>query len=365
MAGDYEPGQSDGPPEGGPVKSFLEHLEDLRWVLLKSIVALGLGMLVCLMGANYVVGIIKWPLSHAHVPEPKHGTNPVVSVSFGTNHLANFELTPAQAKALPFGTNRFVSVNVEPLTIGTNQVLGWHVVPNATAATEAQRVNIELVNLSPAGGFVVAFQVAIYGGAVLASPFIFYFLASFIFPALKMHEQKHVFRALVVGMGLFLIGVAFCYFALMPVALAAAQMYSNWLGLGAFEWRAEDYISFVCKFMLGMGLGFELPVVLLTLVKIGVLNYATLAKARRYMIVINLILGAVLTTPEPITQLIMFVPLQFLYEFSVAIAWYWDQPDRAKARRRLALVMVLLLAVIGLIAAGYFYGWPLLRQHWQ
>ena len=94
----------------------------------------------------------------------------------------------------------------------------------------------------------------------------------------------------------------------MPVALAAAQMYSRWLGLGAFQWRAEEYISFVCKFLLGMGLGFELPVVVLTLVKIGVLDYRMLSQARRYMIVINLILGAVLTTPEPITQLVMFVP---------------------------------------------------------
>ena len=363
MAGDYEPGYSEGPPEGGPVKTFLEHLEDLRWVLLKSIVALGLGMLVCLLGANYVMGIIKWPLTHA--PAPTHGTNQVVSVSFGRNHLTTFELTPGQQKSLPFGTNRFVAVSVEPLTLGTNQVLGWHVIQDATATAEAQRMNIELVNLSPAGGFVVAFQVAIYGGAVLASPFIFYFIAAFIFPALRMHEQKHVFRALVVGMGLFLLGVSFCYFLLMPLALAAAQMYSNWLGLGAFQWRAEEYISFVCKFMLGMGLGFELPVVLLTLVKIDVLSYSTLAKARRYMIVINLILGAVLTTPEPITQLIMFVPLQLLYEFSVAVAWYWDQPDRARARRRLALVTGLVLAAAGLLWAGYVYGWPLLRQHWR
>jgi sec-independent protein translocase protein TatC len=136
---------------------------------------------------------------------------------------------------------------------------------------------------------------------------------------------------LFVGGGLFLTGVSFCYFILMPVALAASQMYSNWLGFGALQWRAEDYISFVCRFLLGMGLGFELPVVLLTLVKIGVLSYTTLSKARRYMIVINLILGAVLTTPEVITQLVMFVPLQLLYEITVWIAWYWERRDRKRA----------------------------------
>ena len=193
-------------------------------------------------------------------------------------------------------------------------------------------MNIELVNLSPAGGFVVAFQVGLYGGALLASPFIFYFVAGFVFPALKIRERKYVYHGLVIGVGLFLTGVAFCYFILMPVALAAAQMYSQWLGFGALQWRAEDYISFVCKFMLGMGLGFELPVVILTLVKIGVIDYQTLAKARRYMIVINLILGAVLTTPEPITQLVMFIPLQGLYEITVWIAWYWDRREKQRAR---------------------------------
>ena len=104
-------------------------------------------------------------------------------------------------------------------------------------------------------------------------------------------------------------------------------------------------------------------VVLLTLVRLGVLSYAVLSKARRYMIVINLILGAVLTTPEPITQLVMFVPLQFLYELSVWIAWYWDQPDRAKARRQLLLALVVVLLIIGLIVAGCIHGWPLLQRY--
>ena len=159
-----------------------------------------------------------------------------------------------------------------------------------------------------------------------------------MFPALRLKERKYIYRALFIGGGLFLMGVSFCYFILMPVALAASQMYSQWLGLGAFQWRAEEYISFVCKFMLGMGLGFELPVVILTLVKIDILSYATLRKMWRYMIVINLVLGALLTTPEVITQVLMAGPLYLLYEITVWIAWYWEQPDRAKARRALLLL---------------------------
>jgi sec-independent protein translocase protein TatC len=328
MAGDYETEQPE-VHEGGPVKSFLEHLEDFRWVLIKSAAAIGLAMLLCLVAGNYVIGVIKWPMTQAKISWP--GTNQVAVVNFGTNHLGNFQLSAEEQKILNFGTNRFVSVTVEPLTLGTNQFLGWRVNSDAGAIADAQRLHVELVNLSPAGGFFVAFQVAIYGGAVLASPFVFYFFATFIFPALKMREQKYIYRGLFFAVGLFLIGVSFCYFILMPVALAASQMYSQWLGLGAFQWRAEDYISFVCRFMLGMGLGFELPVVLLTLVKIGVLDYSLLRKMWRYMLVINFVLGALLTTPEVLTQVLMAVPLYMLYEITVWIAWYWERRDKRRA----------------------------------
>ena len=116
----------------------------------------------------------------------------------------------------------------------------------------------------------------------------------------------------------------------MPIALAASQKYSQWLGFSAYQWKADEYISFVCKFMLGMGLGFEMPVVILTLVKIGVLNYRILKAGRRYMIIINLVLGAILTTPEVITQIIMFLPLQFLYEISIWVAWYWERQEKKR-----------------------------------
>ncbi len=315
--------------EGGPVKSFLEHLEDLRWVLIKSVVALGIAMLMCLIAGNHVVIILKRPLERAKISYP--GTNQILTLLFGTNQLGVFPLSPEQQNALKLGTNRFVAAHIETSTMGTNQVLTWHVDDDPELAEKAQRLKIDLINLSPANGFFVAFQVAFYGGMVLASPFIFYFIAMFVFPALKMREKRYVYRGLGFGVGLFLFGVVFCYFALMPVALAASQKYSQWLGFSAYQWKADEYISFVSKFMLGMGLGFEMPVVILTLVKIGILNYTILSKGRRYMIVVNLVLGALLTTPEVITQLIMFLPLQLLYEISIWIAWYWERQERKRA----------------------------------
>jgi sec-independent protein translocase protein TatC len=313
--------------EGGPVKSFLEHLEDLRWVLIKSGVAAGVAMLACLLGGNYVVRVLEWPLKRA--PVRHSAKTQTVRVLFGTNQLSVLHITTNDPLASLVGTNRFVRLDLAPAIQGTNRVLEWRAQDDSEGAPE-RGLGIEIVNLSPAGSFIVATKVAFYGGLLLASPFIFYFVAHFVFPALKLREKKYIYRGLVFAGGLFLTGVCFCYFVLMPVALAASVQYAEWLGFTANQWRAEDYLGFVLKFLLGMGLGFELPVVVLTLVKIGVLNYRLLAAGRRYVIVISAVVGAILTTPEVITQILMAVPLYVLYEICVWVAWYWERQEKKR-----------------------------------
>jgi len=94
MAEDPEAERLNAPEEeeGGPVKSFLEHLEDLRWVLIKSVAALGVAILLCLIAGNYVVNILKYPLTRTKHAYP--GTNQVVTAFFGTNRLGVFTLSP-------------------------------------------------------------------------------------------------------------------------------------------------------------------------------------------------------------------------------------------------------------------------------
>lgn len=311
--------------EGGPTKSFLEHLEDLRWVLMKCAAAVAVTFLLCLFAAPRLVEILKWPLERSGMNKP--GKEPTVSFNLGTNSLGVFRLDHSQSNL--FGTNLHTALEIVPLTIGTNSLLGLRPSTNEIAL-RASREKIHLVTFGPASPFFLAVQIALYGGIALASPFLFYFIGTFVFPALKVKEKKYTFTGLGVGILLFLMGVCFCYFIMMPIALKAAAQYSEWMGLPSAVWRAEEYISFVCKFILGMGLGFELPVVLLVLVKIGILDYAKLAAFRRYMIVINLILGAMLTTPEVVTQVLMAIPLQLLYEITIWIAWYWERKERKR-----------------------------------
>ncbi len=312
--------------EGGPVKSFLEHLEDFRWMLIKCCAAVGVMMLICLIAGNWVIEILKWPLRHTDLLI----RNPPQLVMFrmGTNVLGNVTLGTNQLGALSLGTNHQVVLQFETVDVGGNQIVALRTITNAPAPP--RKPLVDLINLSPAEAFFLAFKVAIYAGILLASPFLFYYIGQFVLPALRIKEKKYLLRGSAVGLVLFLVGVSFCYFILMPVALRASMQYSEWLGFTATQWRAGDYIGFVCKFMLGMGLGFELPVVILVLVKIGILNYRMLAGFRRYMIVINLILGAVLTTPEVITQVLMFIPLQLLYEMTIWITWYWERKDKKR-----------------------------------
>ncbi len=130
---------------------------------------------------------------------------------------------------------------------------------------------------------------------------------------------------------LFVVGVVFCYLLIMQVALMASVQFSQWMGFGADEWRAEEYVSFVFKFMLGMGLSFQLPLVILTLVKVGLVDYESLAGFRQYFIVGNLVLSAVITpSGDPFTMVLMALPLQLLYEGSLLVARRWARQERER-----------------------------------
>ena len=312
---------------GGAVKSFLEHLEDLRWMLIKTATATLVAMCVCLFGVHKLVAILKWPLDRAAVMRTT--TNQLVTVQFGLNRLGTFDLKTNQLGSLNLGTNRNVAIELVPIQNGTNeQMLALRVMPDKNGIDPN---GPDLIFLDPAAPFLSSLHLAFFGGLIFASPFVLYFIGQFVMPALKIKEKKYFLQAFAVGVLLFLTGICVAYFFIMPTALKFAETYANWMGVKVPDWRAETYFSFVLKFMLGMGLGFEMPVVLLALVKVGVLDYQKLSGMRRYMIVINLILGALLTTPEVLTQIVMGIALQLLYEVSVWIAWYWEREDRKRA----------------------------------
>ncbi len=317
--------------EGGAVKSFLEHLEDLRWMLIKSGAAVLMAMMVCLFGVQTLVKILDWPLVRAqqrHVAFLPENTNQSVTIQLGALTLQTIQTPTNHFGSFDLGTNPHVILHLDPVLVGTNTFLQMSVGNNGATPEES---GPKLVFMDPSGPFISSLHIAFFGGLLLASPFVIYFLGEFVMPALKMIEKKYFLRGFYFGTILFLMGVSFAYFIVMPAALKFAELYANWMGLQVPYWQAETYWGFEIKFMFGMGAGFELPVVLLALVKIGILNYSKLTAMRRYMIVINLILGALLTTPEVFTQVCMAIALQILFELAVFIAWYWERQEKKRA----------------------------------
>src|SRR5215813_14077453 len=167
--------------EGGPVKSFLEHLEDLRWVLIKSLAAAGVAMVACFFGGNYLTKILLRPLAKA----PIQYSGKTAQIFLGTNQLALLSVKQDDVWSGIVGTNRHVRLEFVPIPQDGTVMLGCKI----TAENDQQGLNIPVIGLGPAESFIVATKLALYGGLVIASPFIFYYVAAFVFPALKMREK--------------------------------------------------------------------------------------------------------------------------------------------------------------------------------
>ena len=306
-------------------KSFLGHLEDLRQALVKCAWSLGIALVLCLLFVDKITWVLEYPLRHMQIFEqPK----PTVAFELGKTILGPYEVSRDQFAGLPEGAAPHAVFRVGTSKVGNEQVLTLALEPDYTGP---QPTMVRLRNDGPGEAVYVAFKVALYASFVVSAPLWLYFAGQYILPALKVREKGFLRMWLGWGVFLFLLGVVTTYFFLLPVALRASVEYSHLLGFEATEWRAEEYISFCTNFMLGMGFGFQFPLVLLTLVKIGLIDYRFLAKYRRHAIVLSFILGAVLTTPEVLTQVAMALPLYILYETCIWIAWYWDRKKRKAA----------------------------------
>ncbi|HSY53139.1 MAG TPA: twin-arginine translocase subunit TatC [Opitutaceae bacterium] len=310
----------------GGKKSFWDHLDDLRKVLVRSAIAIGLALVVCLLLDSTLVGILEYPLRHMDIFDQPQ---PTVTFQLGSTQLGPYVVSRDQFAALPPGAAPHVVFQVNTAKIGEEQVVTLKTLPGVVGGGG---LRVQLHNLSPTEAFMIAFQVALYGALVLSAPFWIFFVGQFILPALKLTERRMLYMWMGWGTLLFLMGVLSTYFFLLPVALRASIKYSSLLGFDATVWRADEYIGFVCKFLFGMGLGFQFPIIVLLLVRLGVLTHRQLARYRRHVVVLCLILGAVLTTPEVITQICMAVPLYLLYEICIWIAWYWDWKKRRSER---------------------------------
>ena len=175
-----------------------------------------------------------------------------------------------------------------------------------------------LTFLSPTEPFIIQLKLALLAGVIIASPYIFWQLWLFTRPALYENERRWVYRLSGASVGLFLIGVLFAYFVMIPIAMKFfMQFQSDFL---IDQVTLANYIGFAAFWLLTIGVVFQTPLVLLFLMKTGILPRERLTRNRRVVIVIVLIVAAVFSPPDAVSMMIVAVPLYALFEVSLWIA---------------------------------------------
>ncbi len=190
---------------------------------------------------------------------------------------------------------------------------------NIVLLKPAKDNGIILQNLKPFGQLFMFVQVAIMGGIVVSLPNLFYQLWKFIAPALRKPERKYISAIVTFSSLSFLMGILFAYYVMLPLVLSFAakfgsQQISN-------EFAIDEYLSLIISIMLASGVVFEMPMISYFLTKLGILTPKFMRKFRKHSIVIILVAAAFLTPgTDPVSQIVLAVPLVLLYEISILIS---------------------------------------------
>lgn len=259
--------------------SFLDHLETLRWHIIKSISAV-----VIFATLAYIYSDFIWN-----------------SIIFAPN-------------SSDFWTSRML--------IKLNNLFGMQ-------SEGLNKHPLQLINFDMSGQFMVDVWTAIIAGFIIAFPYVVYQFWSFVKPALYENEKRYASGAVFIMSLLFFVGVLFGYYLIVPFSI-------DWLGGYSIsnsvvnQINILSYISTVTSIVISGGIAFELPVVMYFLSKIGLLTPRFLRKYRRHAYVILLIIAAIITPPDVLSQMIVSIPLVILYEISIFISARVDKANKRK-----------------------------------
>lgn len=185
-----------------------------------------------------------------------------------------------------------------------------------------------LQNTDVAGPFMMAVNVSLIAAVILAFPLLLVFLLQFVLPGLKPKEKKLLFPAIAIGTGLFLGGCTFAYWQVLPRALIFFTEFAATLG-SRQDWTLDNYVTFTTRFILVFGIAFELPIIVMALVKLDFLNFKIMKATWRHALVAITLFAAVITpTPDVLTLLMMSGPLYVLYAICVVLAYFMEKKDK-------------------------------------
>ncbi|MDD3742955.1 MAG: twin-arginine translocase subunit TatC [Lentimicrobiaceae bacterium] len=180
-------------------------------------------------------------------------------------------------------------------------------------------IKLNLININLSGQFLMHMYISFFTALTVASPYIIWEIWRFIRPALYENERKHSRGAVLVMSVLFILGLLFSFFLIVPLTL---NFFGNYQVSDAVtnQIALNSYISTVISVTFSMGIIFELPVFVFFLAKVGILTPEFLRRNRRYMIVILLTVAAIITPPDVVSQILVVIPLWGLYELSIVVA---------------------------------------------
>jgi sec-independent protein translocase protein TatC len=185
----------------------------------------------------------------------------------------------------------------------------------------------ELLTFGVTEPFTTTVTVATYGAVILSLPILLYQLYAYILPAFSDRERRVVLPVLLAAPLLFLAGIAFAYFVVMPAAVKFLLTFND--GQFNIQVRARDYYSFFSMTMLAGGVVFQMPLAILAVTRLGIVSVAQLSANRRYAYLGIALLAAALPGVDPISMLIEMVPLLALYELSILLARAFGRPGAA------------------------------------
>jgi len=350
--------------------TFGEHLEELRLCLFKSLIALVIGFIVGLFLGGYVVGLIQVPLVRAlsryyETQSAESAKEKVEALQAAGETLpvepdaiADFvkenQLLPEQVLVDPdqvihqlrrYDPERFGDLPVveEPGDRADSKRDGGaeaedsagspesedavgHIVPESSEdliplllwRKTADDTRVRAKSLNPHEAFVIYVKASLLVGVLLASPYIFYQIWSFVAAGLYPHEKYYVHVFLPFSLGLFLLGAATAFFFVFEPVLDFLLSFNRSLNIDV-EPRITEWLSFVLVLPLGFGISFQLPLVMLFLERIGVLDVHTYLSKWRVAILVIFILAMFLTPSDPYSMFLMAVPLLILYSGGILL----------------------------------------------
>ncbi len=331
---------------------FLDHLEDLRRTIIRMGITVIVAMCLCFGFAPSMMQVLRQPVDRVWDGYEAKRLPAGVEVEDWANAKA-LAAVRAQMQGAPdaparlaleehFTPQQRLLADTVPLLHAARLLPEQEQQPYLLAASpEAERQLILALHESeaelregrgrealklmgafqPGEAFMLSLSLSFFGGLIVSFPLLMYFLLSFIIPGLLEQERKLLYKSVAAGFGLFLGGCAFAYFAVLPRVLGFFYDYSLSMGISN-DWRIGYYLTFAAKLVFVFGIVFELPVIIMPLVKLGVLTYERMRRTRAYALIACLVAALFLApAPDPGTMLIMAAPMYALYELCIFFAW--------------------------------------------